>query len=303
MTFFDRKEEVVEIELTPYGRYLLSLGELEPVYYSFFDDDVVYDSNYIGFSEDQKETEGRVKETPRAHCQSVFTDIELNSNFVYKHDGRRLQNYFERECALSSELGVADYYSDNAPSWDIDMLKGEITSSVATYTGSGPHYNIPQVNIKNPTYEKIVGTIQEGLEPQPTYEGEREITLFSTDYIEIREDSIMLEINEVNSTFQKENFEIELFEIVERTEGSTNIEGLQPLKFTGPRTKQEKQYVGYFLNLDVDEEIDEKMLCKYKGVDTTKGLYSQGTFECKDDSIAPADQYRTVITDIGEVCD
>ena len=51
MSFFDRKEEVLEIQLTPHGRYLLSLGEFQPVYYSFFDDDIVYDSNYIGYSE------------------------------------------------------------------------------------------------------------------------------------------------------------------------------------------------------------------------------------------------------------
>tara|TARA_Y100000034_G_scaffold132258_1_gene194791 strand:+ start:12 stop:923 length:912 start_codon:yes stop_codon:yes gene_type:complete len=303
MTFFDRKEEVLEIELTPYGRYLLSLGKMEPVYYSFFDDDIVYDSNYIGYSEDQNETEGRIKETPRVHGQSSFTDIELNSNFVLKHDGRRLQNYFERECALASELGIADYYSDSAPSWDIDVLKGEIKGSTTTYTGSGPNYNILQLNMKDPTYEKIVGTIQEGREPAPMHDGEREISLFSKDYIEIREDFILLEINEINSTFRKENFDIELFEITDRQEGSTLVEGLEPLKFTGRRSKQKRQYAGYFLNLDVDEEIDEKMLCKYKGVDTTKGLYLQRTFECEDVSVAPADQYRTVITDIGEVCD
>ena len=46
MSFFDRKEEVLEIELTPHGRYLLSLGELRPAFYSFFDDDVVYDGAY-----------------------------------------------------------------------------------------------------------------------------------------------------------------------------------------------------------------------------------------------------------------
>ena len=47
MIFYDRKEEVLEIKLTPYGRYLLSLGELEPVYYSFFDDDVLYDKKHL----------------------------------------------------------------------------------------------------------------------------------------------------------------------------------------------------------------------------------------------------------------
>ena len=198
MTFFNRKEEVLEIELTPYGRYLLSLGEMEPVYYCFFDDDVAYDSDCVGFSEDQNNTEGRIKEeTPRVHCQSVFTDVGLNSDFVNVHDGKRIQNYFEREYALSSKLGIADYYSNNAPSWDVDFLKGEITSSAMIYTGSGPNYNIPQINVKNPTYEKIVGNIVEGLEPTPLFDEDlREVTEYVTDYVEIRKDFILLEINE-----------------------------------------------------------------------------------------------------------
>lgn len=51
---FDRKEEVLEIELTSYGRHLLSKGQFKPAYYAFYDDDVVYDSAYIGYSEAQK---------------------------------------------------------------------------------------------------------------------------------------------------------------------------------------------------------------------------------------------------------
>ena len=117
MSFFDRKEEVLEIQLTPHGRYLLSLGEFQPVYYSFFDDDIVYDSNYIGYSEAQNSTEDRIKEASRSHCQANYRTVEISSANVYVYDGRNLQNYFEREYALSSELGIADYYSDNAPAW------------------------------------------------------------------------------------------------------------------------------------------------------------------------------------------
>ena len=46
MTFFNKKEEVIDIQLTQYGKYLLSIGKLEPVYYAFFDDNILYDSNY-----------------------------------------------------------------------------------------------------------------------------------------------------------------------------------------------------------------------------------------------------------------
>ena len=46
MGFFDKKEEVVEIQLTQYGKHLLSRGKMMPKYYAFFDDDVVYDFRY-----------------------------------------------------------------------------------------------------------------------------------------------------------------------------------------------------------------------------------------------------------------
>ena len=40
MKFFNKKEDVLDIQLTQYGKHLLSKGELEPTYYAFFDDDV-----------------------------------------------------------------------------------------------------------------------------------------------------------------------------------------------------------------------------------------------------------------------
>lgn len=45
--FLDKKEQVFDVKLTTYGRYLLSVGGLKPAYYAFFDDNVIYDSRYI----------------------------------------------------------------------------------------------------------------------------------------------------------------------------------------------------------------------------------------------------------------
>ena len=44
MTFFNKKQEVLDIELTPYGELLLSEGVFKPEYYAFFDDNILYDS-------------------------------------------------------------------------------------------------------------------------------------------------------------------------------------------------------------------------------------------------------------------
>ena len=47
MLFADKKEEVLDLQLTPHGKYLLSLGKLRPVYYSFHDDNILYNLEYI----------------------------------------------------------------------------------------------------------------------------------------------------------------------------------------------------------------------------------------------------------------
>ena len=45
MEFFNKKEEVLEIKLTNYGKDRLAAGQLNPTYYAFFDDDVLYDAS------------------------------------------------------------------------------------------------------------------------------------------------------------------------------------------------------------------------------------------------------------------
>ena len=41
MSFFDDKQEILKVEMTTYGRFLLSRGKFKPAYYAFFDDDVI----------------------------------------------------------------------------------------------------------------------------------------------------------------------------------------------------------------------------------------------------------------------
>ena len=46
--FLNKKEQVIDFKLTNYGNYLLSIGNFKPTYYTFLDDNVVYDSAYFG---------------------------------------------------------------------------------------------------------------------------------------------------------------------------------------------------------------------------------------------------------------
>ncbi len=36
MKFLNKKEQVFDIQLTPYGKHKLSAGDLNPTYYAFF---------------------------------------------------------------------------------------------------------------------------------------------------------------------------------------------------------------------------------------------------------------------------
>jgi len=60
--FLDKKQRVIDFQLTPYGKHRLSVGRLKPAYYAFFDTGVMYDSNYAGFEEVQTKIHERIKD-------------------------------------------------------------------------------------------------------------------------------------------------------------------------------------------------------------------------------------------------
>ena len=82
MTFFNRKEEVIDIELTQYGKLLLAKGKFKPKKYAFFDDDVIYDAQYMTptdptsvsnpIAENQNDAGTRIKEAVRGHAQHNY---------------------------------------------------------------------------------------------------------------------------------------------------------------------------------------------------------------------------------------
>ena len=77
MTFFNKKTEVMKVELTPLGRYKLSIGRLKPHHYRFFDNNVVYDSEAIGVTEDQNDADPRIREnTPILKQNPNITGVE-----------------------------------------------------------------------------------------------------------------------------------------------------------------------------------------------------------------------------------
>ena len=80
MEFFNKKEEVIDLKLTQFGRYLMSKGKFKPVFYSFHDDNILYNSEKAGLTETQNDSEDRIQTTPTMHHQVTLSSLEKEHN-------------------------------------------------------------------------------------------------------------------------------------------------------------------------------------------------------------------------------
>ena len=121
--FFDQKQEVIQIELTPYGRQLLSEGKFSPSYYAFYDINILYDGDRGGLTETQNQIVDRIKEsTPRSR---PITKFRTTQKSMISLSSANYKNYFDQQeeyCATYNRfLGKNSTFSDFAPSWDITV--------------------------------------------------------------------------------------------------------------------------------------------------------------------------------------
>jgi hypothetical protein len=82
--FIDKKEQVFDFQLTPYGKYSLSTGAFKPVYYTFYDGEILYDGKYAdrggnGIQEIQNNIHTRIKENT-AYIESLLCFDELETS-------------------------------------------------------------------------------------------------------------------------------------------------------------------------------------------------------------------------------
>jgi hypothetical protein len=119
MKFLDRKEQVLELHLTQYGKSLLSRGKFKPTHYAFFDDDVVYDSKYMSTGGDTDTnplsleapttTSDRIRKAIRPQVQHNYAGAETNMN--------RVQTEYEFVTVQDMQPGVdEDGYAILVPS-------------------------------------------------------------------------------------------------------------------------------------------------------------------------------------------
>lgn len=253
MTFKNKKEEVIEVELTQFGKHLLSKGKFKPSYYAFFDDDIVYDWEYTSDSqESQNYAETRVlEETPTTQVQVNFSSAENNVNeqVALVREGalgfkEALQQTPEKHYALSAPLGKSSLSSDYSPSWKIKLLGTKFESQNLIKSGDQPNLHIPQLNVEDVVYKTRIGNRGVTSDDNnavgigdPGEGGHMEASAGMSDVmpdgtvVEITPEHLILDVDEFNTDTLKENYEIEVFLIETETIDGKQIENLMPLSF------------------------------------------------------------------------
>ena len=248
MSFFDKKEEVIDLQLTPYGRHLLSQGKLKPSYYSFLDDDILYDSVAAGFTESNHEVKERIiNETPSTKAITTMNSVETTINEYHVDDLQQSLNTtiedYQNEYLnsykplsdlnskfLQDTIGTSDSSKNKSPAWDVVNLEGEIVKAnrgVNSEVFSVKHYindidtpalvqNIPQIDIEI-EYSISKGNASNEDEYQ-TYVSEARSANLSAPtvyadntYLKIFEDQLLSRILEKNAFEFNEAFEIQVF--------------------------------------------------------------------------------------------
>jgi hypothetical protein len=282
VTFFDKKEEVINIELTPYGRHLMSKGILKPAYYAFFDDDILYDCSAGVFTEDQSKIKTRIiKETPSLkpqRClispQGSISINETSEEVTYPHTNLNL-NY------LTEPLGTSDSTNDFAPGWKSMFLKGEISgnvdltlrgsersgsATVETQNAAGALFPISGYDIGSEQYMKFIpqinSTVEYIMKVQNTINDSPvrgQITTPSLPaspvypdgtYLKVTEEQILCQLLEQDGFLFKDGLEMEVY-IYENdtTNEMTRLKFLPQTSLVKNNILQEEQEV---INLQID---------------------------------------------------
>ena len=293
MSFFDRKEQVLDLQMTQHGKRLLSRGKFKPTYYEFYDNGIMYDFGYASGSEAQNDISSRIIETPRLSTQYNFEGVESQISRDLDRSERWVHPETQLHRAFKYPLGTSSPRSDKLPAWNVAFVDGTMTTA-SYYTAATPadYTFIPQLDATI-TYQikvkyrprQVTNTRDEtelerraNNELPPGWDNTEDIVdvedalrIVHPDgsYVDVDGNHILLQITENNVTFSKENFEMEVFEILPSNAG-TSSEELYQLSFSEANDDlfslgdssdgTTVDDVEYFLSCEADDEIDLDLL-------------------------------------------
>jgi hypothetical protein len=303
MTFFNKKEDVLEVVLTPYGRKLLSHGKLKPEFYAFFDDDIIYDTGKAGFSETNLQSKTRIlTETPSLKPVSTNFGVETNINTMYE---KNIDNF------MPNPIGTNSNIEKKSAGWNIIALDKEIDTFDLTSSLNSSIQIIPQINC-TATFTLSVGNIA-------TFDGDFEelanefdLQIDSADnFIKFEKETLVFYLMEKNGFVNNDSYEVEVFMYEEDGTNLTKLSFEKKNQMVVNDIYQENEvksieytpeFVEHYINLLVDSEVPDAEICK--GIKKLKesNIYLDLDLKCPDDRLEIVDLYARTIGDVEE-CD
>jgi hypothetical protein len=225
MSFFNSKEEVLDIELTRFGKLLLSRGLFKPAYYSLHDDDVLYDADYAGVIENTNYAENRIQDETPVH-KPFYSFSEAKPYLSHDLDQEKFHsqkaNLAIQKTSLSPNILTNSTISNTyIPSWEIYNLSSVFSSSAPTFTTKNVvSASIPQfeVNIDTTFYKLNQDILDENPNMQKLYTlqetGDSESLAFFGDDLYITLNTpLILKIIENNIDVESDLFDIEIYKV------------------------------------------------------------------------------------------
>lgn len=301
----DYKEQVIEFELTDKGKENLADGLLDFSFYSFSDEDIMYDASYASLPEPQNQAQSRILDTPRVNLNSRTEGATAELKRV---DGAAsIQSEMQKTFSPSIMLGGSDPSNNLSPRWDLTTWSGTISGSSNVYEDQDRIFyaRVPQVNmdIHKYTVSKITKIPEEVIDElafaglDHTLSDGVGVTEDGT-ILELVEKDLFIEIDEINSIFNNTNFDLEVFEVVETRDSKGLNEFLTPLYFSNkPRTQSDifieevepisdvtidSSMVENFFIIEVDGEIDPDIVCARIPADKRRGIYDPMYYDCEE---------------------
>jgi hypothetical protein len=312
----DKKEEVFNLKLTSYGKYLLGAGGFKPTYYAFLDDNILYDAAYAGLDETQSAAQKRIKEdTQYLESLILFQDLE---DYTLQDEIEKIE-YKRGDVKPRDEIQVSEFYRFDqligdafllgdtrvAPSWKVAAIGSAISSS--HFMDTKNNTRIPQINVSSSyvlrskparMYERDIFNSDDPMDyvlKTPAFSDGRVV------YMETHEPTFY--IDEVNTQILNKNFDLEVFEFVEKQSSENEKITFEYLKrkyynFKKPQIingimLQEKQThsevnfstlstqnVEYYFNITKDKQIDPSVACKFLNIDK-QSYYIDIDFDCE----------------------
>ena len=321
MKLLNKKEQVFDFQLTPYGRHKLAVGNFSPTHYAFYDDNVVYDNAYAhtGSSESQNDIHGRIKrDTQYLGTQVVFT--ERLSGSIVRGGALKDTVYEQDENLLASRgyIGDAKTLADSnnlSPAIKLISMQNEITSSAIE--DSTNKVKIPQINItasyyftsRDPTVQNPqINDLTELVSTSPPFADGKSIVLETN--------NPLIYLEELNTELLVDNFDVEVFAVEAGSAGDSDyrrlffdnrqsniVNGVLKPEITDQAPSQfTTSSVEYYFNVKKDYEISARLVCKHLQEFNRDSYLIDVDFDCEEEGQATFfDIYGQEIGD-SEVC-